>query len=184
MAQNANVWIVISDTLWQTIKDILTDDEYSGVEEDLLNFLRKQVDWKTTFRMFKTPTIAAEVRYLFNLSFNGAHDDLASIKDAIDELSAIYGIDFSVAGSWWWDGRQGGTQWELDTSGNPTGETTGTPMYPINATQLLKFMPDVPLLDTSGNPELDTSGNPILIPATELADVNLIQGQRPRRFVA
>jgi len=42
---------------------------------------------------------------------------------------------------------------------------TGTPTYPIPATALLKFMPDV-------------NGNP----ATELADVNLGQGWPPRRF--
>jgi len=163
MSQNANVWIVLSDTLYQQIKDILTDDEYSGPEEDLLNFLRHQIDWRTTFKLFKTQTILGEVRYLFNLSFNGRDSSLGQVKQAIDALSAIYGIDFSVAGSWWWDGSQG-----MDNSVSPA-----VPFYPINQSQLLKFMPDVWSEATSPGQ---------YVAATVLTDVNLIQGQSPRDF--
>ena len=162
MSQNANVWIVLSDTLYQQIKDILTDDEYAGPEEDLLNFLRHQVDWKTTFQLFKTPIILGEVRYLFSLSFNGRDTNLGQVKQTIDALSASYGIDFSVAGSWWWDGSQG-----MDNSVSPA-----VPFYPINQAQLLKFMPDV----------WDGSSPPQPVPAAQLTDVNLVQGQAPRDF--
>jgi hypothetical protein len=170
MSREANVWVVVADEVFEQIKDKIGDPEYDGILINLVRFLRRQADFKITSKLWKRPTIAGKVRILFSANY-GQDDDLVTIKDALDTLSAELGSDFGVAGAWWWDSRQAGTQWEI-VDGEPTGNTTGTPMYPINAVQLLKFMPDV----------WDDSDPPVLIPATELTDVNLIQGQKPRRF--
>jgi len=167
----ANVWIAVSETVFQQIKDHINDPDYQGVLINLVRGLRRQVDIRTTSNMWKRPTIATKEYRLFSLVY-GENDDLQAIRDALDTLSAELGNDFSVAGAWWWDGRQAGTQWELDQDGERTGNTTGTPIYPINATQLVKFMPDV----------YDEQSDS-MIPATELTDVNLVQGQSQRRFV-
>ena len=47
------------------------------------------------------------------------------------------------------------------------------PRYPINQVQLVKFMPDV--WDETTSPGQ-------YVAATQLTDVNLIQGQQPRDF--
>jgi hypothetical protein len=163
MSREGNVWIVISDEVLELIKDRINDPDYDGTLINLVRFLRRQADFKTTSKKWKRPTIGGKERILFSVNY-GQDDDLQEIRDAIDELSEKLGTDFGVAGAWWWDSRQVGTQWDEED-----GEPTGDPLYPINATQLLKFMPDV-------------WDGPVLVPATELADVNLIQGQKPRRF--
>ena len=154
MAREANVWIVIADEVLEQIKDHIGDPEYDGLLINLVRFLNRQADYRTTSKKWKRPTIAGKVRVLFSVNY-GQNDDLAEIKAAIDELSAELGTDFGVAGAWWWTGIQ------------PTEE--GLSMYPINHVQLLKFMPDV-------------WDNGVLVPATVLANVNIIQGQAPRDF--
>ena len=75
------------------------------------------------------------------------------------------------------DGRQAGTQWELDEEGERTGNVTGTPIYPIPA-QAWRIMPPVNVYDENGDLVSST-------PATsnaDLRDINLLAGQAPRRF--
>lgn len=81
-------------------------------------------------------------------------DPNGKLQAAVDYLVANRNNHFKIIGVWWWDGRQFGTQWTDETQ----TETMGTPTYPI-AAQALDFMPD-----------------------EVLADVNLLQGQKPRRW--
>lgn len=170
--QSANVWIVITDTVHEQIKDRIGDPDYDGQLINAVRMIRRQADTIGSSRAFKRPTIAGKERRLFSVNFDQGEDG-AAIQDAIDLLDTELGTDFSVAGAWWWDGRQVGTQW-VDPTDQSLG-TTGTPLYPINETQLVKFMPDV-VVDAT-DPD-----NPVYGPATQLTDVNVTAGQAERRF--
>ena len=129
MSREANVWIVLADEVLELIKDRIGDPDYDGTLVNLVRFLNRQSDYRTTSKLWKRPTIAGKERILFSVNY-GEDDDLLEIQAAIDELVAELGTDFAVAGAWWWDkgypeGRQIGTQWELDAEGNLTGEVTG-----------------------------------------------------------
>ena len=168
---SVNVWAAISSTGTAEIRQALTDDEYSGpVTDTEQKIFRRMADFATVERMFKKPTVAGKVWHLFSLNFDGT----TKARDALDWLEANRANHFVIVGAWWWDGRQVGTQWETDQDGNRTGNTTGTPLYPIHP-RLIDFMPDDPVYDGNG----DLTGYQA---ATQLTDVNLIQGQAPRRF--
>ena len=156
-----NIWLILSATAKATLRPLMSDRGYKGPHLKAVKTMRKMAHYRVVERMWKTPTIGGKKRYLFSLNLTAGK----KAKEAIDYLLAEYPNQVTVGGAWHWDGRQAGTQWELDASGNKTGNTTGTPTYPINETQLLKFMPDV-------------EG----VPATVLTDVNLLQGSQPRRF--
>ncbi len=64
---------------------------------------------------------------------------------------------------------------QIDVTSNEIIGTSGTPIYPIPMSALLKFMPDIVTHDADGD-ELSR------VTATSLTDVNLLQGQAPRRF--
>jgi hypothetical protein len=148
------------------LRPLIDDYDYTGQHLTAVRIFRKMADIATVETMFKKPTLGGNVHQLFSVNFNDINKDAAQrIQDALIHLENNYPAQFEVVGVWQWDGRQAGTQWELDQDGERTGNTTGTPTYPLHA-QLIQFMPDV--------------GG---IPATELADVNLIQGQSPRRFI-
>jgi len=168
-----NVWIVLTENAKNILRPLLDDPDYNGQHLTAVKIFRKMIDYGTVEKMFKTPTVQGFVWYLFSITFNDIDGQAAQrVQDAFDHLEANYPNQFEVVGAWQWDGRQIGTQWELDTGGEPTGNTIGTPTYPINQTQLLKFMPDV----------WNGDEPPTYSPATELTDVNLIQGQTFRRF--
>lgn len=101
------------------------------------------------------------------------------LRDIRNDLNAEFPGQVRTIGAFWWDGRQVGTEWELDENGervfhieiDDEGQeeiiwhTTGQSIFPLH-TSILEYMPDI-----------DGS------PATELTDVNLGQGQTPRIFV-
>jgi len=94
--------------------------------------------------------------------------------DLTDQLLAgEFAGEAVIGGAWYLDGRQVGTEWEIDEEGDLTGNTTGTPRHPVQPL-LIAFMPDV--WDNT-DPE-----NPVQVAATELAQIHKISGQKDRRF--
>lgn len=175
MSNLANVWLAISSTATTAIRERLQWDpaqgDYNGPVTDTEHkIFDRMADFVTVERMFKRPTVVGKVWHLFSLNFRGS----AKAKDALDFIAANRPGHFVIVGAWWWDGRQVGTEWELDQDGVPTGSITGMPMYPIHP-QTIKFMPDIVEYDEDGNVISTT-------PATVVTDVNLIQGQKDRRF--
>ena len=169
---NANVWIGLKQSAVDILRPLLDDSEYDGPHLTAVKIFRRMTDIATVENLFKKPTLGGDVYQLFSVNFNQIEGDTAQkIQDAFDYLETNYLNQFAVVGAWWWDGRQIGTQW-VDEADHSQG-TTGTPLYPINATQLVKFMPDV----------WNGDDPPTYSAATVLTDVNLIQGQSQRRFV-
>ncbi len=170
--QNVNVWIVVTDNVWKTIKERINDDDYDGELVNAVRAIRMQADPIGSSRSFRKPTLANKKRKLISINFpKGSRSTI--IKEALALLDTELGNKFQVAGAWWWDGRQVGTKWVNDE--DHSEGVKGSPLYPTNPTQLVKFMPDV-VVDNS-DPE-----NPVYGPATELTDVNLTQGQAKRQF--
>ena len=115
--------------------------------------------------MYKIDSFAGEDWFLFPIYLPETQ-----IDDVIDWLAANKGSKTKVLGVWEYDtGIQYGTEIEPET-----GEVVGDPTYPINA-RTLEFMPDIVERDQDGN-IIGTT------PATELTDVNLMQGCHDRRF--
>jgi len=150
------------------------EENYSGPMDALTyKVLTKMADTDTVQRLFKTVTAGGKTYTLFSLYLVGS----AKVQDAIDEMTAKWPTHFIVVGAWHFDGRQVGTQWELDEEGEPTGGVTGTPVYPIPATAY-RIMPDTVTYDENGD-ELTR------VPASsnaDLRDINLWSGQTHRRF--
>ena len=176
MSSLVNVWLAMSATATNAIRTRLQwnaeeQGEYTGpVTDTEYRIFLKMADFVTVERMFKRPIIDGKRRHLFTLNFAAT----AKARTALEYIEANRPGHFNIAGAWWWDSRQIGTQWELDAEGNRTGNTTGTPLYPLHA-RLLDFMPDIVEHDSDGNIISTTA-------ATVLVDVNLVQGQEPRRF--
>lgn len=169
-----DLWLALSQTGKDTLIPLLDDAEYDGPHLTAVKIFRKVINLAGIERMYKTPTINSKVWYLYSVVFNDLSGDAKQkAQDAISYLETNYPGNFVVVGAWKWDGLQVGQQWELDQDGNRTGGVTGTPTYPLHP-RLIDFMPDV--WDYT-DPE-----NPALVPATDLADVRLVQGQAPRRF--
>ena len=170
---NVNVWLAISASGTTAIRTRLTtaDEDYAGpITKTEHRIFRRMADFVTVERLFKKPTIGGKKWHLFSLNFTATRN----AKTALDWIAANRPGHFVIVGAWHWDGRQVGTQWEI-VDDERTGNTIGTPTYPIHP-QLLKFMPDIIERDEDGNVISTT-------PAAVLTDVNLIQGQDPRRFV-
>ena len=180
--------------------------EYSGpVTNRTAKVFSKMQDRAVRLNLFKKPNLGGNDWNLWIVSFAESPTLLQVLQDELDALTAAYPSQFVIAGAFRWNPgdiacRQVGTQLTIDTRIvsktwsilNPdyqpddqepnfddrfvlriTGDveeeyvsgSTGTPTYPLHP-QLLQFMPDVDGL-----------------PATVLADVNLLQGQPPRSFV-
>lgn len=172
---NINIWILMSASVTNLIRTRLEwDEEQSGEYRGPIGRLEHGIfstmaHFSNVERMFKRPTISGQKRHLFNLNFTSE----TKAQEALDYLAANRAENFIIGGAWYWDGRQLGTEWEVDTDGDRTG-TTGTPTYPLHL-RLIDFMPDVVEHD---------DGNVIsTTPATVLTDVNRIQGQESRRFL-
>ena len=161
---HVNVWFVLTQQAKDTLRPLLDDEDYSGPHLTAVKIFRKMIEYATVEKMFKTPTIQGKVWHLFSVTFNDLNGDAKQkAQDAFDHLTANYANNFSVVGAWKWDGSQ-----VMDNTVSPA-----VPRYPINQTQLLKFMPDVWSEATSPGQ---------YVPATQLTDVNLIQGQANRDF--
>ena len=179
-----SVWVAISATGTTAIRERLswneeTQGEYSGTITDTEHkIFQKMHDVATVQAMFKKPTIAGKSWRIFSLNFEAS----SKAKEALDWIAENRTGHFYVMGAWWYDGRQVGTKFVYDEEGiqqfdeviedeiviSSTPQTTGTPVYPVH-NRLIDFMPDR-LVDE------------LPVPATELENVNLILGQKPRRF--
>ena len=174
-----NIWIALTTAAKNAVNTRLNWDdeqgEYSGnVSDTEYKIFRRFQQHNVRQRMFRPATIGGKTWHVYLLDFNLSGSKAGRLQDALDFLEANRAGKFLVVGAWHWDGRQVGTQWEV-VDGERTGETTGTPMYPLPSTnQLLKIMPTIKTWDEQGNM---TESNP-----TEVTDINLIQGQSPRRF--
>lgn len=98
-------------------------------------------------------------------------NELLQIRNA---LNAEFPGQLRTIGAWWFDGRQVGTEWELDEDGVRTGGITGQPLFPLGA-RVLEFMPDDVTYDEDG---VETSRTRPIV----LSDINLGFGQKPRQF--
>lgn len=166
-----NLWIGLKQSAFDTLRPLLDDYEYDGQHLLAVRFFRRMINHATVDRMFKVANIGGDDYRLFSLTFNDLNKNAAlRLQEGLDHLTSNYPNQFAVAGAWFWDGRQVGTQW-VDPEDHSQG-TTGTPLYPINETQLLKFMPDV----------WNGDDPPTYSAATQLTDVILTQGQSHRRF--
>ena len=180
-ARTVNLWLALSTQALDEFKTYRQDENnYSGpMTQRIYRGLSKMQDFGTVQRLFSTPTIGGREYNLFSMYFNLDREQASVVQDFLDELTTDWPNQFIIVGAWWWDGRQVGTQWELDQDGDRTGNTTGTPVYAI-PTQAYRIMPDVVTYDENGN---ETSRTPASSNA-DLRDINLLSGQSPRRFVA
>ena len=152
---NLNIFIALSSSAKNAVNTRLNyeGDDYSGpVSDTEYKIFKRMADHATVQKFFKTPTFAGKTWTLFSLTFDNPNQKLQA---ALDYLAANRTGHFVIAGAWWWDGRQAGTQFTYDVDGNITG-TSGTPTYPIPV-QLLGFMPDIVEYDIDGN---ETSRTP------------------------
>ena len=159
-----NIWFGMRKTAAEVVKARLNWDEgeyTSPVTDREYRLFKLMADQENVERLFKVASISGNDWILWSIGFDEPANVLQKVQDEIDALLLKYPTQVSIAGAWFWDGRQVGTQWNEDQT-----DITGAPTYTIPTTQLLKFMPDVEGL-----------------PATVLADVNLSLGQSPRRFV-
>ena len=183
---NVNIWLILTATAKNALRPLMSDDSYDGQHLKAVKIFRKMAHFAVVERMWKNPMIGSKKRFLFSINLTASK----KAKAAIDYLLAEYPNQIAVGGAWFFDGRQVGTRFVytvdgsqifdelLDDDGNvisSTPQVRGTPTYPINETQLLKFMPDIIERDQEGSVTSTT-------PATVLTDVNLLQGQEPRRF--
>ena len=172
---NVNVFLILTATAKNALRPLMSDNSYDGQHIKAVRIFRKMAHYRVVERMWKNPMIGSKKRFLFSINLTASK----KAKAAIDYLLAEYPNQVSVGGAWFFDSRQVGTQFVytvdgsqvfdelLDGDGNVISsipQVRGTPTYPVPP-QLLQFMPDV-------------EG----IPATVLTDVNLLQGQKPRRF--
>lgn len=173
---NVNLWVLLSATATALIRTRLEWDEeqrgeYKGsigrVENSIFNTM---ADFANVARMFKQPTFTGRKQHLFTLNFTSE----AEAVKALDNIETNHAGQSIIGGAWFWDGRQLGTEWVLNEGGERTGDTVGVPTYQLHA-RLLDFMPDTIKRSNTGNVISTT-------PATVLTDVNLIQGQKERRF--
>ena len=163
-----NVWLGIRDDAQTAINTCLDWDdstEYSGPVGDREKKIFKAMsDHAVVQRLFNKATINSTLWNLWTVYFDEPKDILIKVKNELDYLEATYPSQFVIAAAWHWDGRQVGTQYD-------EGVITGTPTYPIHP-KLIDFMPDV----WNGDDPATYST------ATQLADVNLLAGQKPREF--
>lgn len=154
---SANVWLAASEDMMQAYKDYPN----SSMDEQSYDIISSAWGIEGSAKLFKAQPIGGKDWSIFGL-YTPRNPNLQNIKSSLDYLEATWPNDCAVAGAWYCimagpDGkaRQAGI----------AEDGTGTPIWPINFTQLIKFMPDV-------------DGQP----ATELTDVSLVSGQLPRNF--
>lgn len=168
---NVNVWLATNSQATIEVKDRLEkpDSEYTGnLSAKEHAAFRKMAHRRQTEKMWKKARISADDWQLQSLNFSSAKE----ANDAVTDILNGRGAKAVVLGAWHWDGRQVGTTW-VNRSDHSQG-TKGVPRFPLHP-MILRFMPDIVTRDKDGN-VVSTA------PATKPVDVNLIQGQEPRRF--
>ena len=149
-------------------------DEYSGpMDDETYYVLDKMSDQEVVSGLFATPTLGGKTYITFSVYLPGE----ARVQKAIDDLTERWPGHFIVVGAWFMDGRQAGTQWELDEEGERTGNVTGTPIYPIPA-QAYRIMPPVIVY----GPDREVISSTAATSNADLRDINLLASQAPRRF--
>ncbi len=162
---NVNIWLILTQTAVNTLRDLMDDESYDGQHIKAVRIFREMADYVTVEKLFKRPTIGGKKRFLFSVNLQGS----SKAKDAIDYLLATYPGDIAVGGAYRWDnGLQVGLSYDEN------GDVTGTPIYPQHP-KLIKFMPTIKEYNVSGVLISETD-------ATQVTDVNLIQGQHERVF--
>lgn len=165
MMRAVNVWIALRDDAQASIHERVTWDEetqgnYTGPVTDREFKLFSKIATTGVQKFWRVDTDTGRQWTVWSLNFS---ENLAFVAAEINQLLIDRPNVIRVVGAWWFDGRQVGTQWELDGDGNRTGNTTGTPTYPIHS-RILNFMP-------VGHPAGGVHPDP-----------NRMMGQQPRRF--
>ncbi len=175
-----NVWLALRDDAQALVRERLawdeeTQGEYSGpVLDRAVRIFRMVAHLDAMGHMYRVDTPVSRAWSLWSLYFDKPVSMLLKVKDELDWLVATYTDRVKIGAAWHYsDGRQVGTTIEYDEDGAETG-MTGTPTYSLDS-RLLEFMPNIVIRDTDGN--ITSSERP-----TELSDVNLLQGQKERRF--
>lgn len=166
-----NLWLAIRDDAQAQLLTRLTWDEesqgdYSGpVSNRHFKLFRAMADRANVQRLFRVDTDGVNDWTLWSVYFDFKVSVLLKIQDELDDLIVDYPDHVRIGGAWHFDGRQVGTQFTYDADGDITG-VTGLPTYPLHA-RLIELMPDVDDIGTR---------------PTESSDVNLLLGQKERRF--
>ncbi len=162
-------WVLIGPQIDAAFKNYDPENPGGTMDERSYEILTSFADWDTVQDMYK---LKGQF-YVYNLNW----DTVEQAIDDIDYLDATWPPPQAAPyGLWHYDGRQVGTEWEI-VDDEPTGETTGTPVYPIPSDCYL-IMPDVVVYDENGD---EVSRTPATSNA-DLRDINIIAGQAPRRF--
>lgn len=175
----ANVWIAIREEAQAAIIERLRWDdelEYTGPVTDREHRLfRYMADQDTVQKLFKTSTAGGKVWTLWSVNFT---ESLPKVKIELDQLLADRPNHVAILGAWRHNGSQHGMEPVYSTRTVDGIEETyvsgygGTATYPVNQTQLLKFMPDV----------WNGDEPPTYTAATQITDVNIMAGQALRDF--
>ena len=173
-----NLWIALSTVALAEFVEKRDNENYSGpMDDQTFKYLSTAADLDTVQNIFNSFDFGGKTYKMFSIYVEGT----AAVQNAVNHLTTNYPDHCIVAGAWWWDGRQVGTEWEWDYTDpeNPvkTGGTTGTPTYTINP-NTYRLMPDVVTYDENGD---EVSRTPATSNA-DLRDINILQGQEPRRF--
>lgn len=161
MSNYVNIWMAVSAqaTNEYKSKDELGDAYGGPMDDTTFSILSKLADKSTLDKFYTTPTIGGKIYSIFSLYIEGT----AKLATAIDYITTEWPTHIVILGAWWMDGRLVGTDWVLDVNGNPTGEITGTPTYPVHD-QTWRIIPGA-------------SSN------ADLKDLLIIQGQTLRRWL-
>jgi len=167
-----NYWVVATQAFINELYGLTANVEQTNffspgqasqqaVQFPLLNFLkpitRKAVNDPPEWYERAAFRASGGQRVIQLYSFDTSYSDDTAIREDLMELEEAYPNDCMVAGCW-----------DVAT-GEPVGGV-GSPWF-VTPPELINYMPDVFV-----GPEQTA-------PATELADVNLLAGQKPRKFV-
>jgi hypothetical protein len=114
-------------------------------------------------------TVSGQVWKMFELQMpKGKLDDL------VEFLAGYPAANWKLVGVWEYEtGLQLGQRFHTKADGST--EIRGTPTYPVNTTELLKFLPPINVYDANGNLVSST-------PRTSAEDVHLWLGQALRLY--
>lgn len=151
-----NVWLEIRDTFEWPAEDPADDNELQAKNRETL---AKCADIAVIPGLFKTRTQGPRSWQIYSLQY--IVQTIKELEVEIERFKSENSGDTGVMGAWYYDD---GEQVKDDN----------VPLYPIPGS-LMNYMPDIVEWDEDGN-EISRES------ATELTDVNLLQGQTPRRF--
>ena len=159
-----NVWVSVSENMANAVTAFEESGALPSIADliGVVEFLTHTQDHRVVRNLFKCP----EGRCLFSVYPN---DDTAEAD--LQNLALHGGGDAIIMGAWYSSGEHNGLQ---------LGQEQGDPTYPISD-DLMSFMPDdIEIVEgiEPGDEQV------IATPATELKQVNLLEGQAPRDFTS